>query len=221
MTLIVLLACVHICLGKNKHKKCFLVSAVVNVFGLYSISQNFGHTLSFNVFLHFYHSLHCRLILNTSKLWKNTWNYVVNKKCYKNQNVLYFRFFKVATFLLWWQLCTLLAFSQSASWGSHLEWFTSSLEGVPRGAEHLFAALPSLCGPTQHKPSKLGLCQVIVDTRSSDAALHHSTSWSNSPYAAWRCVWCHYLVEKQMMVPLSPNQMGWHVTAECYGSHAG
>ena len=29
---------------------------------------------------------------------------------------------------------------------------------------------------------------VIVEARSSDAALHHSPSWSNSPYTAWRCV---------------------------------
>ena len=28
----------------------------------------------------------------------------------------------------------------------------------------------------------------LVEARSSDAALHHSPSWSNSPYTAWRCV---------------------------------
>ena len=28
-------------------------------------------------------------------------------------------------------------------------------------------------------------------------------------------------VEKQMIVPLSENQMGWHIAAECCGSHAG
>ena len=28
-------------------------------------------------------------------------------------------------------------------------------------------------------------------------------------------------VEKQMIVPLSTNQMGWRITAECCGSHAG
>ena len=27
-------------------------------------------------------------------------------------------------------------------------------------------------------------------------------------------------VEKQMIVPLSPNQMGWRIAAECCGSHA-
>ena len=27
--------------------------------------------------------------------------------------------------------------------------------------------------------------------------------------------------EKQMIVTLSVNQMGWRITAECWGSHAG
>src|SRR4029434_6226069 len=55
---------------------------------------------------------------------------------------------------------------------SHLEWFPNSLVGVPRGAEHLLAALPSLCSPTDPRPSQLGLVWVIVEARSSDAALH-------------------------------------------------
>ena len=53
-----------------------------------------------------------------------------------------------------------------------------------------------------------------------DAALHNSLSWSNSPYTAWRCVFGYCPVEKQMIVPLSANQMGWHIAAECCGSHA-
>ena len=31
----------------------------------------------------------------------------------------------------------------------------------------------------------------------------------------------HCPVEKQMIVPLSANQMGWRNAAECCGSHAG
>jgi hypothetical protein len=31
----------------------------------------------------------------------------------------------------------------------------------------------------------------------------------------------HCPVEKQMIVPLSPNQMGWRIASECCGSHAG
>ena len=67
----------------------------------------------------------------------------------------------------------------------HLECFPKSLEWVPTSAEHLLAAFPSLCGPTHPKLSKLGLGRVIVW---SDAALHHSPSWKNSPTTAWRCV---------------------------------
>lgn len=36
---------------------------------------------------------------------------------------------------------------------------------------------------------------------------------------AWWCVLGHCTVEKQMMVSLSSNQMGWHVNAEYCGSH--
>ena len=31
----------------------------------------------------------------------------------------------------------------------------------------------------------------------------------------------HCPVEKQMIVPLSENQVGWRIAAECCGSHAG
>jgi hypothetical protein len=52
----------------------------------------------------------------------------------------------------------------------------------------LLAAFLSLCGPPHPKPSRLGWACVIMEARWSDAALHHSPSWSNSPYIAWRCV---------------------------------
>jgi hypothetical protein len=56
-----------------------------------------------------------------------------------------------------------------------------------------------------------------VEAKTSDAALHHS-HWSNSPYTAWRCVLGHCPVEKQITFPLSPNQIGWRIVAECCGS---
>ena len=31
----------------------------------------------------------------------------------------------------------------------------------------------------------------------------------------------HCPVEEQMIVPLSANQMGWHIEADCCGSYAG
>ena len=85
--------------------------------------------------------------------------------------------------LPWWQLFTLLTFSQPASAGML---FQSSW--VPTYAEHLCAAFPSLCSPTHPKPSQLGWGWVIVEARSSDAALHQSLYWSNSPCTVWRCV---------------------------------
>ena len=96
------------------------------------------------------------------------WKMLIKPECF------IFYILQSSHLLLWWQLCTLLVFFQSASWGSHLEWFSNCLEGVSRSAEHLFAALPSLCGPTHPRPSQLGLGQVIVEARSSDAALDHS-----------------------------------------------
>ena len=48
-----------------------------------------------------------------------------------------------------------------------------------------------------------------MEARSSDAALSHSPSWSNIPYTAWRGVLGHCPVEKQMIVPVRANQMGW------------
>jgi hypothetical protein len=59
---------------------------------------------------------------------------------------------------------------------------------------------------TNHpKPSQMGWGRLIVEARSSDAALmQHSPS---RPYTAWRCVLGHCPVEKQMIVPLRTNQM--------------
>ena len=121
------------------------------------------------------------------------------------------RFFQVATlnlddsFAHFWH-----SFNQR-----HEECFSNSLEGVPTYDEHMLAAFPSLCGPTHPKPSQLGWGRVFVEARSSEAAFHHSP-WSNSSYTACRCVLGHCPVEKQIIVPLSPNQMGWSIAAACW-----
>lgn len=65
---------------------------------------------------------------------------------------------------------------------SQLEWFSNKPEGVPRGVEYLLAAFPSLFGPTHPKTSQLDLDWMIVEVRSSDEALDHSPSWTNSSY---------------------------------------
>ena len=126
---------------------------------------------------------------------------------------IYFRFLKIAT------ICLDDSFAHSGHSLNqlHLECFSNnSSEGVPTYAEHLLADFSSLHGPTHLKPSQLGWGWVIVEARSSDAALHHSP-WSNSPYTAWRCVLGHCPVEKQIIVSLRANQMGWRIAAECCG----
>jgi hypothetical protein len=146
------------------------------------------------------------------------WNHVVTKNVLnKSKYIWYVIFFKVAT------LC--LNDSLAHSWHSlntlHEECFSNSLEGVPTYAEQLLSAFPSLCGPTHPKPSQLGWGRVIVEARSSDAVLNHCPAWSSSPYTAWRCDLGHCPVAKQIIDPLSANQMGWRITAECCGSHGG
>ena len=85
---------------------------------MYSTSQKFGHTYSFRVFLYLYYFLHCRIIVKTSKLCNNTWNHVVTKKSVKQIKIYFiFEILQSSHPLPWWQLCTLLAFSQPASPG--------------------------------------------------------------------------------------------------------
>ena len=66
---------------------------------LYTVQAKSLDTPSHSMrFLYFHDYLHCRFSLKASKLWMNTWNYVLNKKVWNNwKHVLYFRFFKVAT----------------------------------------------------------------------------------------------------------------------------
>ena len=66
-------------------------------------------TLNYSrVFLYFYYFLHCRIIVKTSKLWNNTWNHEVTK--------IYF-ILQSSHPLVWWPLCTILAFSNPDSAG--------------------------------------------------------------------------------------------------------
>ena len=118
--------------------------------------------------------------------------------------------------LPWCQLCTLLAISQPASPGMLFQqsWRSS----------HICWALVGCFSFTLRSNSSQ---TISIGLRSGDCggqviwcSTHHSPSCSNSPNTAWRCVgslscW------KQMRVPLSANQMGWRIAAECCGSHAG
>ena len=157
------------------------------------------------VFLYFYYFLHCRMSL---KLWNKTWNHIVTKKVLNTSKYIwYFIFFNVAT------LCLDNSFAHS--WRSlnqlHLERFFNSLEGVPTCAEHLLAAFPSLYGPTHPKPSQLGWGQVIMEARSSDAALHHSPSWSNSPFVLHSSRWEPQMQRSSIhLLCVSQRHGGWN-----------
>jgi hypothetical protein len=61
---------------------------------------------------------------------------------------------------------------------------------------------------------------VIVEARSSDAALI-TLLLGQIALKQSGGVLGHCPVEKQMIVPISANQMGWRITAKCCGSHAG
>ena len=145
------------------------------------------------------------------------WSHVVTKKVLnKSKYILDFRFFKVAT-------C--LDDSFAHSWHSlkqlHLELFPSVLKEFPY--------MLSTCWLLFHHsvvqliPNHLNWVEVRWLWRPGHLmhALHHSPSWSNSLYTVWRCVLDHCPIKKQMIVPLSTNQMGGHIAAECCGSHAG
>lgn len=82
---------------------------------------------------------------------------------------------------------------------SFMKWFSKILLAV-------------FCGPSPPKPSRLGLGQMTVEVRPSDAAFHHSPSWSNSPYTGWRCVWGHCHVGK---INDQLNPLGWRFAAVC------
>ena len=112
----------------------------------YCTSQiKFGHTFSFN-------DLSLFVLFDIKTMKKHIWNYVVNKK--ENQNMFYILDpSKWPPFALMTALYSLGILSpQSASWGIQMEWFSNNLEEVPRGAEHLLAAFPSLYGPTHPIP---------------------------------------------------------------------
>jgi hypothetical protein len=65
--------------------------------------------------------------------------------------------------------------------------FAMVLKDFPH-ANHLLAAFSFNLLANSSQTISIGLRSVIVEAMSSDAAFHHSSSWSNSPYTAWQCV---------------------------------
>ena len=101
----------------------------------------------------------------------------------------------------------------------HIECFSNSLEGVPTYNEHLLTAFPSLCSPTHPKPS---IVLRLVDWRPGHLMQHSITLLLGQIVLTQPGgVLGHCPAEKQMIVPLSANQLGWRIAAECCCSHAG
>ena len=111
------------------------------------------------------------------------WNHVVTKKSFK-QIRIYLRFFKVATLCLDDSFAHVL--STSFTWNA----FPTVLKEFP----HMLSTcwLLFLHSAIKLIPNHLNWVEIGWLWRpgpcSTDAALHHTHSWSNSPYTAWRCV---------------------------------
>ena len=124
-----------------------------------------------------------------------------NQKSVKQIQINFiFWFFKVAT------LCHVDSFAHSCHSINqvHPEGFSTCLEEFPTYAEHT-------------KPSHLGWGRVIVEARSSDAALFQSLYWSNSPYTAWMCVGSLSCWKKNdSPTKRKPDGMAYRCRMQCY-----
>ncbi|CDQ77004.1 unnamed protein product [Oncorhynchus mykiss] len=87
-----------------------------------------------------------------------------------------------------WEWCLGLVQVTSLPWRVVIGRLGRIGHGELRGMPHRDVCMP-------HREVCVCVCQVIVEARSSDSALHHSP-WSNSPYTAWRCVLGHCPIDK-------------------------
>ena len=138
------------------------------------------------------------------------------KELNKTKCIFYLRFFKVATLCLD-SLCTLLAFTKSASPGMFFKWSWRSSHILLSTCWLLF-----LHSAVQIIPNHLSWVEVGGLWRSG-YLMQHSITLILGKIALTQPggVLGHCPVEKHMIVPLSSTQMGWRVTAECCGCHAG
>ena len=139
-----------------------------------------------------------------------------NQKRVKQINIYFiFQILQSIHLLSCWQLCTLLALSQPASWGMLFQ--LSLLR-----SSHICWALVGCFSFNLRSNSAQ---TISIGLRSGDCG--GQVIWCSTislPFlvnTAWRCVLGHCPVEKQMIVPLRANQMGWRIAAECCGSHTG
>ena len=139
------------------------------------------------------------------------------ESCSNPENVIQiqifiFRFFKVAT------LCLDDCFAHS--WHSlnhlHLECFSNGLEGVPTCWVLVSCYSFTLLSNSSQT--------ISIRLRSGDwrpgHLKQHSSSWSNCPYTAWRCVGSLSCWKtNDSFTKHRPD--GWRITAECCGSYSG
>ena len=114
------------------------------------------------VFIYFYNFLHCRIIVNTSNYEITQMESCGNQKSVQQMNIYFiFEIVQSSHPLPWWQLCTVLAFSQPASPGMLFQhsWRSSHI---------CWALLGYFSFTLRSNSSHLGWGWVIVE---ADAAL--------------------------------------------------
>lgn len=161
----------------------------------YSTAQKFGHSFWFSVFSLF--SLFSTLWTNAENIKttaKQVWIFLPSKKLH----------------LLRWQLCAPFA------WNG----FPAVLKEFPEFLNAFWLLFRRTA--VELIPDHLGLALgwVIVEARSSEAVVHPSASWWNSPDQAW---------EVCLGVTVSLKNNGWlheartilRIAAECCGSRDG
>lgn len=97
-------------------------------------------------------------------------------------------------YIIYYICCNILAVMRLSLW---MVYQLLCLEGLPRGVEYMFATYSAFLSLTQ---VQLDSGLLIAEVRSSEAALHHFASGTNSSYITWRCVWAPCPVGKQMMI---------------------
>ena len=142
----------------------------------------------------------------------------------KSEYILYLRFFKVAS--RWLDdivaHCLLILLLDFAMISTSFTWnaFPTILKEYP----HMLSTcwLLFLHSAVQLIPNHLNLVEVGRLWRPVHL-MHHSITLPLGQIALTHPggVLGHCPVEKQMIVPLSANQMGWHIAAECCAGHAG
>ena len=127
------------------------------------------------------------------------WNHVVTKKVLdKSKHIMHIvikildlRFFKVTT------LCLDDSFAQTLGILS-TSFMRNTFPTVLKEFPHIVCWAVVECFSITLRPKSSQTISIGLKS----AVLHHSPSWSNSPYTTWRCVLGHCPVEKQMIVPL-------------------